>query len=97
MFSSWQRRPRRPQTLRLRRGVRIGPREDGLAVISPRGTVLHLDHIAALMLRTLLDGHGVTATAARLAEQFHVPQQTVHTDVLGVIAELTRRKVVYWR
>lgn len=92
------RRRRDHPSLRLRRGVRTAAlNDDGLAVIEARGSVLHLNATAQVILSALLAGHGIATTAAQFAEQFGVSEHAAHADVLAVVSELTSRNVVRWR
>lgn len=83
----------RSRAVRLRRGVRMTPVEDGVILICARGRYVHLNGSAAVILRALLDNDDVGAVDA-VRETFDVPEAVVRADVAEVAAQLRARRLV---
>ncbi|KNB52225.1 lasso peptide biosynthesis PqqD family chaperone [Streptomyces caatingaensis] len=78
------------ETLTLKPGVLLTETEYGMALLDERtAEYWTLNPTAALVLRTLLDGHGTGRAAELLTERYEdVDPETAGEDVRRVVAEL---------
>lgn len=83
----------RSPAVRLRRGVRMTPVEDGVILVCPRGRYVRLNGSAAVILRALLDNDDAGVVAA-VRETFDVPERVVRADIAEVAAQLRARRLV---
>lgn len=89
------RRRAAPTRLVLARGVAASAVEDGTTLLDPRGTLLHLNTTATVMLDVLLaDGQDAAAAATR--RRFGITEDTARADVARLLTELLDRKLVRW-
>ncbi|WP_236788004.1 PqqD family protein [Amycolatopsis sp. GM8] len=79
----------------LARGVAATPVGDGTMLVDRRGTLLHLNTTAAVMLDALLAG-GLDAAATAAHQRFEITEDTARADAVRLLAQLLDRKLVRW-
>lgn len=87
--------PRAETRFRIRPGIAHREIEGQLLLLTPSGTDIYtLNESGKLVWQGLLRGQSADSLARRLAEKYRLPPDQARDDVLALLADLRRKRVI---